>query len=484
MEKSRLPGLAPKYPEYQEESNRQPRNLLCFDAGNMLEKECAACREAGWNILVVHEIYESKDLIERQDVIVGLCLIDSDDTASLGALVKNLTGLDSNINWIAVLPANLLNNPALRMLVAEYFWDYHVLPVDPQRLIISIGHGYGMAQLGHQQPIELEEEFLDNEIIGTSEQIRELQQAIRKLAAVDAPVLIKGETGTGKGLAARAIHNNSARKSKPFVTLNCTALPESIIQAELFGHEKGAFTGAYRSRKGRFEIANGGTIFLDEIGDLSPGVQINLLRVLEEQIIERLGSSGSIGIDVRILAATHVDLKEAVRAGRFREDLYYRLNVLQLHLPGLRERGGDIELLAKYYCRKYAREKANAGAYSFSVEAINVMNQYAWPGNVRELANRVRRAVIMKDKGQIAPSDLCLERRKEDRSMRSLEDAREIAEMNTIKNALAYAHNNITLAAKDLGISRSSLYRYLKKYGIRTESRVRAGEPSNSREKE
>lgn len=475
IENSQLPRFSPKYPESGEGWPYNSRNLLCFDTGSTLETECEVCRKAGWNTLITREIYQARRLIEGHEAIVGLCVIDSDDAGAMESLVKSLAGLDSSITWIAVLPMDLLDNPALRTLVAKYFWDFHVLPIDPERLIVTLGHAYGMAQLGHQQSIELETEFLDNEIIGTSDKIRDLQRAIHKLAAVDAPVLIQGETGTGKGLAARAIHNNSDSARKPFVAVNCAALPESIIHAELFGHEKGAFTGAYRSRKGRFEIAKGGTIFLDEIGDLSPSVQINLLRVLEEKTIERVGSSRSIEVDVRILSATHVDLEEELRAGRFREDLYYRLNVLQLDIPGLRERGADIELLAKYYCRKYTREGTDIGAHCFSSEAIKVMNYYSWPGNVRELANRVRRAVIMKGSGQITPADLCLERRKGDRRMKSLEEARQIAETNTIKNALAYAHNNITLAAQDLGISRSSLYRFMEKYGIQAKPRAEAG---------
>lgn len=466
MENSQLPRFLPKYPENGEEWPYPSRNMLCVDSGNLFEAGHESCRAAGWNTLIVNEVCQAIKLIDKHEVIVGLCVIGSNDVDSVEALLKSVVELDNRITWVAVLPMNLLDDPALRMLVAEYFWDFHVLPIDPKRLIVTVGHAYGVAQLGHQQLIELDMEFLDNGIIGTSDKIRELQRIIRKLAAVDAPVLIQGETGTGKGLAARAIHNHSDRVRKPFVAVNCAALPESIIQAELFGHEKGAFTGAYRSRKGRFELANGGTIFLDEIGDLSPSVQINLLRVLEEKTIERVGSSRSINIDVRILAATHVDLEEAVRTGRFREDLYYRLNVLQLDIPGLRERGSDIELLAKYYYGKYTENGRNAGAYGFSSEAIKVMNYYSWPGNVRELANRVRRAVIMKGAGQITPADLRLERRKGDRRMISLEEAREVAEINTIKNALAYTHNNITLAAQDLGISRSTLYRFMEKYDI------------------
>jgi DNA-binding NtrC family response regulator len=472
MGNSRLPGIPPKYPESGEGWPYSPRNLLCFDSGNLFEIEGEVCRKAGWHRLLAHDIRQVRKLIQEHEVSVGLCVLEPDDVDTMVALVRGLTELDNRIVWVAVLSMNVLDNPALRMLVANYFWDFHVLPIDPERLTISIGHAYGMAQLGHQQPIELEAEFLDNTIIGTSDKMKRLRRVIQKIAAVDAPVLIRGETGTGKGLAARAIHNNSDRAAGPFVVVNCAALPESIIQTELFGHEKGAFTGAYRSRKGRFELANGSTIFLDEIGDLSPNVQISLLRVLEEKLMERVGSSISIDVDVRVLAATHVDLEKAVRDGSFREDLYYRLNILQLDIPSLRERGTDVELLAKYYYRKYTEKGNDVSGYGFSSDAIKVMNYYSWPGNVRELANRVRRAVIMKAAGQITPADLCLEHRKHDRRMMSLEEAREIAEKNTIKNALAYAHENITVAAQDLGISRSTMYRFMEKYGIQTKTQA------------
>jgi DNA-binding NtrC family response regulator len=285
---------------------------------------------------------------------------------------------------------------------------------------------------------------------------------IDKTRNVDAPVLIDGESGTGKELVALAIHQVSPRANAPFVAVNCAALPANLIQSELFGHEKGAFTGAQQRKLGRLEAATGGTIFLDEIGDLPLDLQVNLLRVLQNRSIERLGSNQEIQLDVRVVAASNVDLEQAVAQGRFREDLYYRLNVLRLHTPPLRQREGDVELLARHYFKKLT-EPSLGSARGFNQQALRVMSNYAWPGNVRELINRVRRAVIMSENPLLTPEDLGLEKRVADTGSMTLDRARAQAELQAIRCALRRNQNNMSAAARQLGISRATLYRVLER---------------------
>jgi len=333
-------------------------------------------------------------------------------------------------------------------------------------LLITLGHAYGMAQMRHQLQEVSQTRIPDDnsELIGTSPPMQTLLRQAHKAALVDVPVLITGESGTGKELVTRAIHQQSARSDGPFVPVNCGALPGALIHSELFGHEKGAFTGAHQRRRGRFELAAQGTLFLDEIGDLPLDLQVNLLRFLEEKSIERLGGTDRIPVNVRVIAATHVDLKEAVAEGRFREDLYYRLNVVHLNMPSLRQREGDIELLARFFFKKFSAENLNI-IKGFSEQALQVLEQYNWPGNVRELMNRIHHAMVMCDGDFIKPSDLGLDRRAKRQAM-NLEEARAMAEKQVIASTLRWTRKNVSQAARELGISRPTLYRMMKKYGI------------------
>ena len=302
-------------------------------------------------------------------------------------------------------------------------------------------------------------------IIGASQVMQSLFALLQKVAKEDCPVLIQGETGTGKELVATAIHKNSSRATKPLVAINCGAFPKELIQAELFGYEKGAFTGAVQRKIGRIESAQGGTLFLDEIGDLPMAQQINLLRFLEDKTIERIGGLEKIPIDVRIISATHVDLREAVRNKTFREDLYYRLDVLEIKTPPLRVREGDIELLAYYFFNKIA-EKGFYKAKGFNPDALLLINHYQWPGNVRQLMNCIRHAVVVSDNNLLSLADLGLERRYKDRLLQTLVEARAISDQELIQNSLRHTSNNISHTAKTLGISRVSLYRLMNKYNM------------------
>ncbi len=302
-------------------------------------------------------------------------------------------------------------------------------------------------------------------MIGTNELLQEVLRKIRKFSASEAPVLVTGESGTGKELAAETVHKRSSRSKGPFVAVNCGALPADLIQSELFGHEKGAFTGAYQRKIGRIEAAQNGTIFLDEIGDLAPDLQVNLLRFLQEQVVERVGSIAPIPVNARVVAATHVDLERAVAEGRFREDLYYRLAVLHLYIPPLRERGEDVELLANYFLNRF-RDDKNSRIEGFSKAALTAIHYHPWPGNVRELMNRIRRALVMCEGHHITPEDLGLVPLTKPKDLLTLKEARAQAERAAIEAALRHCGKNVSRAASILAISRVTLYQCMSKYGM------------------
>lgn len=302
-------------------------------------------------------------------------------------------------------------------------------------------------------------------IIGSCEAMQKTFAAISKVAKSMAPVLILGESGTGKEMVARAIHERSPRKGKPFQALNCNAIPEELIESELFGHEKGAFTGANAQRKGLIECADGGTLFLDEIGDLPAAIQVKLLRFLQDKRLQRVGGREEITIDTRVVAATNVNLREAIEDGRFREDLYFRLAVIVCELPPLRERGEDIALLARDFLQLYAEENGKE-KLTFASEALDAIYAYSWPGNVRELQNRVQRAVIMTEGRRVGPEDLELEAPEESREAMTLRDAREQVERDLVRRAIRKHDGKMTAAAEELGVSRPTLYELMGKLGL------------------
>ncbi|HVR35617.1 MAG TPA: PEP-CTERM-box response regulator transcription factor [Methylomirabilota bacterium] len=305
-------------------------------------------------------------------------------------------------------------------------------------------------------------------LLGTSDRMQQVFTAIRRVATTDAPVLILGESGTGKEMAARAIHRRSRRKRGPFIAINCGAIPETLLESELFGHEKGSFTGAHTQRPGRIESAAGGTLFLDELGELPPPLQVKLLRFLQDQRIERVGGRVEIPVDTRVIAATNLDLQKAMVEGRFREDLYYRLAVVVIKLPALRERETDVELLAKSLLQRYVTEHRRE-SLKFAQTALCAINQHTWPGNVRELENRIKRAVIMAEASRITPEDLELEYAPAGSGeIRSLKEAREALERDMVFEALR-RHGKISRAADELGVSRPTLYELMEKLGIRKE---------------
>ncbi len=371
----------------------------------------------------------------------------------------------SGTEWIAVLTQEVLRLQNVGDFVCEWFFDFHTLPFDVSRVQVTLGRAFGMARLRGQGTIHIDQN--EHELLGDSKVVRELRKLLCKLAPTESPVLIRGESGTGKELVARTLHRQSQRHSKPFVAINCGAIPEHLIQSELFGHEKGAFTGAHQRKVGRIEAANGGTLFLDEIGDLPLELQAHLLRFLQEKHIERVGGGQPIPVDVRVLAATHVDLEAMIEKKRFREDLYYRLNVLQVVTAPLRERHADLQMLANHFSHFYSHETGRRPR-SFSDDALIAMGKHDWPGNVRELANRVRRGLVLAEGRQIEARDLGLiSQQNATAPMGTLENYKDRAERQALCDVLNRHSDNLSIAAKVLGISRPTFYRLLHKHQIR-----------------
>jgi len=351
--------------------------------------------------------------------------------------------------------------------IGEGAYDFFCKPIHIEELRVVLNRAFYISQLEHEY--DKLQQLLCNEsfegMLGTSPPMQEVFSSIRKVATTEVPVLIVGESGTGKELVAKAIHRNSSRKGFPFVVINCSAIPEALLESELFGHEKGAFTGAHIQRKGRVEMVQGGTLFLDEIGELSLSLQVKLLRFLQEQKIERVGGREAIGVDARILAATNRDLKHALNEGKFREDLYYRLGVVTVSLPPLREREKDILLLATALLQRYAHESGKK-ITGFTPQSIRAIETYQWPGNIRELENRVKRAVIMAGGQKLTPVDLELTSPYSKFVGQGLREAREALEKDLIQNTLSKNKGNITKAAEELGVSRPTLYELMEKLEI------------------
>ena len=382
------------------------------------------------------------------------------------ATLSNLLELDGLAKVVIVSGQGEKNNALEAVATGAY--DFLCKPVVIDELKLLLKRCFHVAQL-EQQYREMQQraqgETFDG-MLGTNTRMQSVFESIRKVATTEAPVLILGESGTGKEMAARAIHLRSARKAGPFVAINCSAIPETLIESELFGHEKGAFTGAHVQRKGRIESASEGTLFLDEIGEVPLPIQVKLLRFLQEQCIERVGGRQEIRVDTRVIAATNADLKKGMAGGTFREDLFYRLAVVQLLLPPLRDREGDIVLLANSFLQQFAAQNNKTGLV-FAPDSLRALCRHSWPGNVRELQNRVRRAVIMSSDKRLTVHDLELSPTSTAAPQgTSLKEAKESLEREMLQQALKKHSGKITAAAIDLGISRPTLYELMAKLGI------------------
>jgi len=424
----------------------------------------ALLTESGW---VAERVSDVEALAaEAPRCRVGIAVLDDCAAFSRTGLLGAIPGTD--LEWIGIASPKAVEDPACAQLLCGFF-DYLTLPVDAEHLRFALGHAHGKAQLRERQ-LRVGAGAATHGMIGASPPMQHLYRTIEKVARADAPVLISGESGTGKELAAQAIHRASSRRNGPFVAVNCGAIPSSLIQSQLFGHEKGSFTSAHRREIGSLEAAGGGTLFLDEIGDLPLEAQASLLRFLQESTITRVGSTESLKLDVRVVAATHVDLVAAVRERRFREDLFYRLNVLRVEVPPLRVRRDDVEALARHVLARYRRD-ASPALLGFSEAALAGLRAHSWPGNVRELVNRVHGAMILCEGTWITPADLGLDSPPRSLGAISLAGARQSSERELVLAALQRNAHNVSATARELGVSRVTLYRLARRLSIETKAR-------------
>ena len=462
-----------------------PRVLLVDDERDFTALAEDILAQGGWQVTRAHSGYEALQLLSltRFDVAVldlNMPLMSGQET------LERLRRIDPTLPVVVLTATTDLPTAVSCMQMGAY--DYFTKPVDWQRLQLSLRNASRVRLLEHEvQRLRqaLQQQYGFGELIGRSEPMRQVYDAIRRVAETDVTVLLQGESGTGKELVARAIHAGSKRHNKPFVAVNCAAIPETLLESELFGHEKGAFTGAVTRRPGRFEQADGGTLFLDEIGEMSPATQVKILRVLQERRFERVGGTRTIQVNVRVISATNKDLEEEVRAGRFRQDLFYRICVYPIHLPPLRERREDIPLLVGHFLQRFnARMPRDRQIRSVAHEAMQALENYDWPGNVRELENILERSMLNADDGVLRlynlPPDLQRATRTSDNGVnaiswrQALSYATEVPtleeiEREALKLALKLTKNNVTAAASRLGIGRTTFYRKMRRYGI-TES--------------
>jgi two-component system NtrC family response regulator len=352
--------------------------------------------------------------------------------------------------------------------IAMGAYDFHQKPADPEIIALLVARAY------HVYELEIENRRLQKHdqnmplrgIITASPQMLKICRTIEKIAPSNITTLLLGASGTGKERCAQALHELSPRAHKPLIAINCAAIPDNLLESELFGYEKGAFTGAAKQTPGKIEYADGGTLFLDEIGDLPMELQAKLLRFLQERVVERIGGRKEIPVDVRIICATHQNLQALISKGLFREDLYYRISEIVLEIPPLKDRESDILVLAKSFLNVWSKEY-NRSAMNFSADAIAAMETYDWPGNVRELESRIKRAVIMADGNQIRPEDLELTEKSMEPVPLNLKEVRDEAERKAIIRAMNHSNQNITDAANALGVTRPTLYKLLERLGLK-----------------
>jgi two-component system, NtrC family, response regulator len=425
-----------------------------------------------YDLLVAADAAEGVKMLKESRPLVALVGMTSsarpDDAGPGLAIISELLAVDRLIKTIVIVGESQRHFALQAMDSGAY--DFLVMPVQMEEVRMAVKRALHTATL-ERDHMEFERRFhIDSieGILGSSKAMQQAFASIRKVSTTDAPVLIRGESGTGKELAALVIHRRSARKAGPFITFNCGAIPESLIETELFGQEAGAFAGAHTLRRGRIERAAGGTLFLDEVGELTPALQFKLLRFLQEQTIERVGGRELVPVDARVIAATQADLRKAMIEGRFREDLYYRLAIVVVQLPPLREREDDVLLLARAFLNRYASEIGKSAGLKFTRPALVALLKNKWPGNVRQLENCVRRAVIMAEGRYVTEIDLGLGTvASKGAPAPRLREARENVERDLVQRALQAHAGNISAAAAELGISRPTLYELIDKLGMR-----------------
>ncbi|MGC9323116.1 MAG: PEP-CTERM-box response regulator transcription factor [Desulfomonilia bacterium] len=440
----------------------------------IVEDEASMAKQLKWGLSDTYEIFVASDADEAirwmhaenpSAVLLDLGLPPHPDDAVVGLRILEEIVEGWPLAKVIVITGNTEKDTAVEA-VSLGAYDYHQKPVDLEELKIVLKRAMYLSKL-EQQISQLREIVpVDHQfegMVAVSRTMMDLFEKAEKVARTDYPVLIQGESGTGKERLARAIHNLSDRAGKPLVIVDCGSIPDNLLESELFGHEKGSFTGAHARQTGKIERAQRGTVVLDEVGELPMQLQVKLLRFLQEGTIEPIGGRLPISIDARVIAITNVNLADAVEADRFREDLYYRLNVVPLNVPPLKDRPGDIPVLAKYFLDIYSREIGRRRK-RFSQSTMEAIISYPWPGNIREMQNRLRRAVVMAEGDTLHPQDLELEGSAP--KMQSLKDARDMAEISAITSALARNDWNISRASQDLDVSRPTLHDLIKKHGI------------------
>ena len=449
------------------------KKLLIIEDELSAAKQLKRILKKEYDITITGKVEQAKKLLASRVfpvVLLDLGLPPSPNTPQQGfALLEEIPSLSPHTRVIVITEHTEKENAVRAVALGAI--DFCAKPVDLQVLQIILSHTFKIQELEQANLRPQYQEYKSESLcgmIGISPPMNKVFELIRLAAANDYPVLITGKTGTGKEMTAKAIHRLSSRAKKPLITINCGAIPENLLESELFGHEKGAFTGAATRQIGRFEQADQGTIFLDEIGELPLSLQVKLLRFLQESTIERLGGTQTITLNVRIIAATNINLEDAVKEGTFREDLFYRLNVLKLRLPDLKERQEDILLLAHNFLIEES-QRLGRKQPSFLPATLAAIANHNWPGNVRELQNRIRGALGTTTGRALSPVDLGLEdapETKEKQTLPTLREARETAEKDVVRRALALTGNNISQAARLLDISRPTLHDLIKKHGI------------------
>ncbi len=453
---------------------RSPHILIVDDDINHLKTLQTIIKSWGYKVSTADDGVKAVENVKERPFALVLMDIRMAQMSGIEAL-KHIKQYNPAIPIIIMTAYSSVDSAVETLKSGAY--DYLTKPLDFEVLKISLARALEHAGLKEENATlksKLNSDYEMENLIGKSQPMKELIDMMSMVAPSEATVLITGESGTGKELIAKSIHHNSQRKNQPFVVVNCAAITETLLESELFGHEKGAFTGADKRREGRFKQADRGTIFLDEIGETSPAMQAKLLRVIQEREIQRVGGDETLSLDVRILAATNRNLEEEVKAGKFREDLFYRLNVVTLRIPPLRERQNDIPLLAQHFLEKYAK-KNHKRVKGFSPLAMNMLIKYAWPGNVRELENVIERAVILLPDEHITEKDLPVtitssyDEKKEETALplqvaanRPLNEIEKEAILATLKDS----GGNKSETARRLGINRKTLHKKLKDYGI------------------
>jgi two-component system NtrC family response regulator len=446
----------------------EPKVLLVIEDDEGLQRQLKWAYE-GYQVICAGDRQSAIEALRAHEpAVVTLDLglpPDPDGTEEGFATLKEILLLKPDTKVI-VASGHGARESALKA-IAMGAYDFYKKPVDIDDLGLIVARAF------HLHEIEQENRRLEGDaastvlgsIVTAAPEMMKVAKTIERVASADVSVMLLGASGTGKELLARAVHEKSGRKGE-FIAINCAAIPENLLEAELFGYERGAFTGAVKSNVGKIELAQSGTLFLDEVGDIPLPLQVKLLRFLQERVIERIGGRQPIAVDARIVCATHQDLEAMIADGRFREDLYYRLAEIVVKIPSLAGRAGDAALLARHFVNRFSRE-LNPSVQSLSPEAISAIDSYAWPGNVRELENRIKRAVIMADGKSISAADLDLGGKAEDEPQPiNLRSAREMADRKAIRQAMSRTDNNISGAAKLLGVSRPTLYDLLKQYRL------------------